>query len=102
LILQGLLEGDGKAERAATQRHDSIVSAAAAWAWLLASGRSAGQEWHFEMNARDRGGAWQAATKQLLEAGKALYNCENEDVERETEGWMEAFSALKTVTGEAN
>mgnify|MGYP006072815293 FL=1 len=102
LILQGLLEGDGKAERAATQRHDSIVSAAAAWAWLLASGRSAGQEWHFEINARDRGGAWQVATKQLLEAGKALYNCENEDVERETESWMESFSALKTVTGEAN
>jgi hypothetical protein len=102
LILQGLLEGDGKAERAATQRHDSIVSAAAAWAWLLASGRSAGQEWHFEINARDRGGAWQAATKQLLEAGKALYNCENDDVERETESWMEAFSALRTVTGEAN
>jgi hypothetical protein len=102
LILQGLLEGDGKAERAATQRHDSIVSAAAAWAWLLASGRSTGQEWHFEINARDRGGAWQAATKQLLEAGKALYNCENDDVERETESWMEAFSALRTVTGEAN
>jgi hypothetical protein len=51
---------------------------------------------------RSRGGAWQVATKQLLEAGKALYNCENEDVERETESWMESFSALKTVTGEAN
>ena len=102
LILQGLLEGDGKAERVATQRHDSIDSAAAAWAWLLAAGRSTGQEWHFEINARDRGGAWLAATKQLLEAGKTLYNCETEEVEKSTEAWMEAFTALKTATGEAN
>ena len=102
LILQGLLEGDGKAERTATQRHDSIDSAAAAWAWLLAAGRSAGQEWHFDINARDRGGAWLGATKQLLEAGKVLYNCDADEAEGKTEAWMEAFTALKTVTGEAN
>jgi hypothetical protein len=101
LILQGLLEGDGKAERNATQRHDSIDSAAAAWAWLLAAGRSTGQEWHFEINARDRGGAWMGATQQLLDAGKTLYNCDDGDVEGATAAWMEAFSALKTVTGEA-
>ena len=101
LILQGLLEGDGKAERNATQRHDSIDSAAAAWAWLLAAGRSTGQEWHFEINARDRGGAWMGATQQLLDAGKTLYNCDDGDVEEATAAWMEAFSALKTVTGEA-
>ena len=101
LILQGLLEGDGKAERNATQRHDSIDSAAAAWAWLLAAGRSTGQEWHFEINARDRGGAWMGATQQLLNAGKTLYNCDDGDVEEATAAWMEAFSALKTVTGEA-
>ena len=102
LILQGMIEGDGKAERTATQRHDSIDSAAAAWAWLLASGRSAGQEWHFEINARDRGGAWLAATKQLLEAGKTLYDCDKSEVEDATNAWVEAFSALKTATGEAN
>lgn len=101
LILQGLLEGDGKAERNATQRHDSIDSAAAAWAWLLAAGRSTGQEWHFEINARDRGGAWMGATQQLLDAGKTLYNCDDDAVEDATVAWMEAFSALKTVTGEA-
>ncbi|MBT7637934.1 MAG: hypothetical protein HN554_03430 [Euryarchaeota archaeon] len=102
LILQGLLEGEGKAERNATRRHDSIVSAAAAWAWLLAAGRSTGQEWHFEINARDRGGAWMGATQQLLEAGKTLYGCDDNDVEEATDAWLEAFSALKTVTGEAN
>ena len=102
LILQGLLEGDGKAERTATQRHDSIDSAAAAWAWLLAAGRSTGQEWHFEINARDRGGAWQVATKQLLESGKALYNCDTDEVERLTTAWVDAFAALKTITGEGN
>ena len=79
----------------------SIDSAAAAWAWLLAAGRSTGQEWHFEINARDRGGAWMGATQQLLDAGKTLYNCDDDAVEDATVAWMEAFSALKTVTGEA-
>ncbi|MDG1537197.1 MAG: hypothetical protein P8Q85_01425, partial [Candidatus Poseidoniaceae archaeon] len=69
LVLQGLLAGIGKAERVATSRHASIDEAAASWAWLLAAGRSAGQDWHFESNARDRAGAWLAATKTLLAAG---------------------------------
>ena len=102
LILQGLLEGAGKAERTATQRHETIDSAAAAWAWLLAANRSTGQEWHFEINARDRGGAWLSATKTLLDAGKALFDCEQNDVDAHQKEWLEAFSALKTVTGEAN
>ena len=102
LILQGLLEGAGKAERTATQRHDSIDSAAAAWAWLLAANRATGQEWHFEINARDRGGAWLAATKQLLDAGQRLFDCDSDEVEKSQSEWMEAFSALKTVTGESN
>jgi hypothetical protein len=67
LILQGLLDGMGKAERVATSRHASIDQAAASWAWLLAAGRSAGQDWHFEANARDRAGAWLSATKTLLD-----------------------------------
>ena len=48
LVRIGLMDGLGKAERMATARHDSIEKAAAAWAWLLAVGRSSGQEWHFD------------------------------------------------------
>ena len=67
LILIGLLEGPGIAERRATSRHDDIDGAAAGWAWLRAANRSTGQEWHFESLARDRGGAWMEATSVLLD-----------------------------------
>jgi hypothetical protein len=102
LILQSLLEGIGKAERTATQRHDSIDSAAASWAWLQAANRSTGQEWHFDVNARDRGGAWLSATKQLLDVGKQLFDCSDDEVEGIQQKWLEAFDALKTATGERN
>ena len=102
LILKSLLEGIGKAERTATQRHDSIDSAAASWAWLQAANRSTGQEWHFDINARDRGGAWLSATKQLLEVGKRLFDCSDEEVDDVQQQWLDAFDALKTATGERN
>lgn len=101
LILQGLLEGMGKAERVATSRHASIDQAAASWAWLLAAGRSAGQDWHFEANARDRAGAWLSATKTLLACGESLLEGEEEALEASQTAWQEALKALRIVTGEA-
>jgi hypothetical protein len=103
LVLQGLLEGMGKAERAATSRHPTIDEAAASWAWLLAAGRSAGQDWHFEANARDRAGAWLSATKKLLSSGEALLECDDEsEIEALQNEWQEAFGALKVVTGQSS
>lgn len=103
LVLQGLLEGMGKAERVATSRHPTIDEAAASWAWLLAAGRSAGQDWHFEANARDRAGAWLSATKELLSSGEALLECDDESViEALQNEWQEAFGALKVVTGQSS
>ena len=96
LILTGLLEGPGIAERKATSRHDDIDGAAAGWAWLRAADRSTGQEWHFESLARDRGGAWMEATKALLEAGKNLLNSEDSTA---TE-FIEALNVLHTSTGQ--
>ena len=101
LVLRGLLEGMGKAERVATARHTSIDDAAASWAWLLAAGRSAGQDWHFEVNARDRAGAWLSATKTLLASGEALLGTDADSIEEFQSLWQEAFDALRTVTGES-
>ena len=101
LVLQGLLDGVGKAERVATSRHPSIDEAAASWAWLLAAGRSAGQDWHFESNARDRAGAWLAATKTLLAAGESLLAAETDEVDALRVEWQTAFDALRVVTGES-
>ena len=96
LILTGLLEGPGIAERQATARHDDIEGAAAGWAWLRAADRASGQDWHFESLARDRGGAWMEATKALLEAGKELL--QSEDADRS--GFIDALHALHTSTGQ--
>ncbi len=96
LILTGLLEGPGIAERKATARHDDIDSAAAGWAWLRAANRSTGQEWHFESLARDRGGAWMEATKALLEAGKDLLDSDGSD----NSSFVNALRALHTATGQ--
>ncbi len=96
LILTGLLEGPGIAERKATARHDDIDSAAAGWAWLRAANRSTGQDWHFESLARDRGGAWMEATKALLEAGKDLLDSDGSD----NSSFMNALRALNTATGQ--
>jgi len=96
LILIGLLEGPGIAERKATSRHDDIDGAAAGWAWLRAANRSTGQEWHFESLARDRGGAWMEATKALLEMGKQLVNSEDS----ENAEFIGALNALHASTGQ--
>ena len=95
----GLLQGMGSMERQATSRHDNVDSAAAAWAWLMAVGRSGGQEWHFDGTARDRGGAWSQAAGRLHEAGKALLDASVESLPEQQTAWNEAFEALKTVTG---
>ena len=96
LILTGLLEGPGIAERKATARHDDIDGAAAGWAWLRAANRSTGQDWHFESLARDRGGAWMEATKALLEAGKELLDSDGSD----NSSFVDALNALHTATGQ--
>ena len=95
----GLLQGMGSMERQATARHDDVDSAAAAWAWLMAVGRSGGQEWHFDATARDRGGAWSQAASRLHEAGVALLNSTSEELSEPQAAWNEAYEALKIATG---
>ena len=101
LLLTGLLEGPGKAERVATGRHADIDTAAAAWTWLLTVDRSRGQEWHFESNARDKAGAWLGATKELHKCGVELLKCEESEVESLREQWQQALQQLKKITGNA-
>ena len=101
LLLTGLLEGPGKAERIATGRHADIDTAAAAWTWLLTVDRSRGQEWHFESNARDKAGAWLSATKELHKCGVELLKCEESEVESLREQWQQALQQLKKITGSA-
>ncbi|HII17926.1 MAG TPA: hypothetical protein HA311_01050 [Candidatus Poseidoniaceae archaeon] len=96
LVLTGLLDGGGRAQKAACDRHDDVEAAAAAWAWLLAADRNTGQEWHFEPVARDRGGAWSTAARSLIEAGSALLD--NDDDEHR-DAFTTALAELAATMG---
>ena len=98
-IIAGLTQGMGSVERKATARHASIDEAAASWAWLVAVGRSGGQEWHFEANARDRGGVWAVPTGVLWTLGKKLLEAEDTELTDLQTEWNETFETLKTTTG---
>ena len=98
LVLTGLLDGGGRAQKAACDRHDDVEEAAAAWAWLLAADRHTGQEWHFEPVARDRGGAWSTAARTLIEAGTALLN---DGDESHQEAFESALANLAATMGVA-
>ena len=74
--------------------------AAASWAWLVAVGRSGGQEWHFETNARDRGGVWAVPTGVLWSLGKQLLEAKDDEVADLQTDWNAAFDDLKTTTGQ--
>tara|TARA_B100000900_G_scaffold250773_1_gene213659 strand:- start:14511 stop:16205 length:1695 start_codon:yes stop_codon:yes gene_type:complete len=98
-IVAGLTQGMGSVERKATARHATLDEAAASWAWLVAVGRSGGQEWHFETNARDRGGVWAVPTGVLWGLGKRLLEAEDADLASLKSEWKETFETLKTTTG---
>jgi len=99
LVLTGLLDGVGLAQKEACGRHDRIDDAAAAWAWLIAAGRHAGQEWHFEPDARERGSAWSAAVGHLIEKGLALLEADDAALAAAQDGWSAALSALAEGMG---
>ena len=99
-IVDALTEGMGAIERKATARHDSVDVAAASWAWLVAVGRSNGQEWHFETNARDRGGVWSIPTQTMWSIGKALVEATEEELSDLQSKWNDAFDELVVNTGQ--
>jgi hypothetical protein len=99
-IVDGLTKGMGSIEREATSRHDDIDGAAASWAWLVAVGRSGGQEWHFDSNARDRGGVWAVPTGVLVQLGERLLATDEADLSDLQTEWEEAFATLLVTTGQ--
>ena len=79
LTITGLVEGIGKAEKFALAKKDGIDAESASWAWLMAAGKSSGQEWQFSTNGRERGSAWSPAAIEVWSAGKALVAGEDID-----------------------
>ena len=85
LTLAGLVEGVGKAEKEALAKKDGIDAESASWAWLVAAGRSNGQEWQFSSDARERGGAWSRAATEVWNTGKELVDGKESDYKSKLE-----------------
>ena len=79
LVMTGLIDGMGKAEKSALSKKDGIDAEAASWAWLIATGKSNGQEWQFSSDARERGGVWSPAAIELWKAGTKLVDGDSID-----------------------
>tara|TARA_B100000767_G_scaffold274662_2_gene308411 strand:- start:155 stop:1831 length:1677 start_codon:yes stop_codon:yes gene_type:complete len=93
LTILGLVDGVGKAEKEALAKKDGIDAESASWAWLVASGRSNGQEWQFSSDARERGGAWGPAAGAVWKTGQSLVNGEDVD-------YKESLELLRKACGQ--
>ena len=94
LTVKGLVDGLGKAEKIALSKHGSIDAESAAWAWLIASGKSGGQDWQFSPDARERGGAWSAAAIKVWADGKLLIAGEEVDYKSSLEDLRKACGQI--------
>jgi len=94
LIVTGLVDGMGKAEKEAVSKRGDIDQEASAWAWLVAAGRSSGQEWQFSPDARERGGAWSHASSQAWAEGKLIVAGEDAD-------YKESLETLRKACGQS-
>ena len=97
LTMTGLVDGLGKAEKAALSIKGDIEREASSWAWLIAAGKSNGQEWQFSSDARDRGGAWSLAATQLWEAGKALVDGKDTDYKSALENLRKSCGQIEEL-----
>ena len=97
LTLTGLVEGMGKAEKLALAKKPDIDAESASWAWLVAAGKSSGQEWQFSTNARDKGGAWSPAAIGVWNAGKALVEGEDVDYKGSLETLRKACGQIEEL-----
>ena len=97
LTMIGLVEGMGKAEKSALSKKDGIDGQAASWAWLIAAGKSNGQEWKFSSDARDRGGAWSPAAIEVWKTGKALVDGDDVDYKAALESLRRACGQIEEL-----
>ena len=97
LTIMGLVDGVGKAEKEALSKKDDIDSEASSWAWLVASGKSNGQEWQFSSDARERGGAWSNAATEVWNVGKAMVGGEDVDYKASLELLRKACGQIEEL-----
>ena len=97
LVLLSHKKGLGRGHAKATKMRGDIAKQALGWAWLNAHGKGAGQEWHFEQDARDRGSGWSMAIAELWDVSCSLVSGEET---ASKEDYIIAMKGLASVCGE--
>ena len=94
LVLTAISEGMTASIGLARKRSGGMRTSAIGWAWLNVIGRTKGQEWGFEEDARRLGEAWVEDVRGIWESSERL-NEEDGDEQRGTfNDTMETFSEL--------
>lgn len=97
LVILAHRQGVGRAHAKATKTRGDVATQATCWAWLCAHQRGGGQEWHFEQDARDRGGGWSIAMSKLWQVSERLV--EAEDLDSAKQEYVEAMKELAKASG---
>ena len=94
LVLTAISEGMTTSIGLARKRSGGIRTSAIGWAWLNVIGRTKGQEWGFEEDARRLGEAWVDDVQGIWESSEALNEDDTDQRRQQFNESMEKFSNL--------
>lgn len=92
LIRKARIDGVGSTITMA-KKGKSPAEEAIGWAWINVHERAESEGWHFDSDARDKGGDWVPALKTLFEASKILAE------DGSSNDYIEAMKAFATRSG---
>jgi len=94
LVLTAISEGMTASIGLARKRSGGMRTSAIGWAWLNVIGRTKGQEWGFEEDARRLGEAWVDDVQGIWESSERLNEEEGDDEQKRFNEAMEKFCEL--------
>ncbi len=92
LVRKARIDGIGSTITMAKKGRDALDKALG-WAWINVHERAESEGWHFDSDARDKGGDWVPALKTLYEASDILVE------QGMTDAYVEAMEAFATRSG---
>ena len=92
LVRKARIDGVGSTISMAKKGRDALDKALG-WAWINIHERAESEGWHFDSDARDKGGDWVPALKTLFEASEILIEEGNVDA------YVDAMEAFATRSG---
>ena len=99
LVLTAISEGMTTSIGLARKRSGGIRTSAIGWAWLNVIGRTKGQEWGFEEDARRLGEAWVDDVQGIWESSEAL---NEDDTDQRRQQFNESMGKFSNLVGQVD